>query len=149
MLLRLLFYKLLIATCLILLSQACIKKVSLRGSSVDDDGTDKSAPAPTPSDQSAQIVSRTIEWDANPEEETISGYKIYFGTEEDNYNGNCVVNGEISSPLVIDVDDLENSNAPAYILEDVRGDIVCYFAVSAFRGTEESSLSESVNDANL
>ena len=88
-------------------------------------------------------VNKTIGWDANPEHEILTGYKLYFGAAPGIYDGSCVVGGGIS-PVIILISELVNPNNPDHTIKNFKVNSACYFAISSYNAQFESALSGSI-----
>ncbi len=106
-----------------------------------DDATPKKVAMPI------QSVSRIFAWDANPANQNLVGYKIYFGSADGVYDGACATNpATLSSPITVLLDDLDDINNPEYTVDGLKANTPCYFSISAYRGTVESSWALSIFD---
>ncbi|MFC1670480.1 hypothetical protein ACFL20_08810 [Spirochaetota bacterium] len=87
----------------------------------------------------------TLQWDPTIDS---TGYRLYFGSSSGTYDGNCT-DSNLTSPVEILVEDLENHDNPVYIVERMKNSF-CYFAVTAFNESGESGYSgEIIFDPSL
>lgn len=73
----------------------------------------------------------TLAWDPNSEE-NIAGYKLYYDSDSDieMYQGTGANEGD--SPVVIFLEDLADTDSPAYTLTGLESGQYYYFALTAF-----------------
>ena len=88
-------------------------------------------------------VERVLGWDSNPVYQDVTGYKLYFGTESSDYNGECVLD-ELGSPVIIRADSLSDPTMPQYTFEDFNKTTGCFFAISSFNKSFESEKSPKI-----
>ena len=90
----------------------------------------------------AHAMNVTLSWDANSGD--IAAYNIYYDTDSGvPYEGST---GEHSSPITVDVEDLEDQDNPQYIVTGLDNDQIYYFAITAVDGEgQESGYSNEVS----
>lgn len=92
----------------------------------------------------ANAADVTLAWDANSEQ-NLAGYKLYYDGDSDTemYQGLGAVEGD--SPIVIDVEDLADEDAPSFTITGLEEGQYYYFALTAFdKNGMESGYSEEV-----
>ncbi len=79
----------------------------------------------------------TISWEnvENPMGKQVNGYKLYFGSAPEQYDGSCIEG--ISSPIIIPRELLKNANEPIVTIKNMSNKI-CYFAVASYNEWGES-----------
>lgn len=77
------------------------------------------------------VSSMQLAWNANPAGENVTGYKLYFGSAPDNYNG-------VGSPIQV-------GNVTSYSLS-VTQQVTTYLRLSAVNASGESALSAEIHN---
>jgi len=77
----------------------------------------------------------TIAWENKSSSEEIEGYKLYFGSAPDQFDGKCLKN--VESPIYIPVSALKEPTSPVVTIKKLDSD-KCYFAVSSYNKRGES-----------
>ncbi len=94
---------------------------------------------------SGQAAEVRFTWDPNSESD-LAGYKLYYENETDTglYTGSGADEGD--SPVVIDLEDLTDSDSPTFTISGLEEGVYYYFALTAFNTSGlESDFSNEVN----
>ena len=79
-----------------------------------------------------------LAWDANPETDQVSGYKVYYKTVSrgEPYNGTGADQGD--SPITLLIEDMTDPDNPEFTLTGLDDNEVYFFVITAFNGYGES-----------
>ncbi len=89
----------------------------------------------------------TLAWDANPPEDNVGGYNLYYYKTGSPENPDpCEDAHQGPSPIVLPLEVLGNPESPEYTLIGLRDDEVYHFVVTAYNNAGESNPS---NEENL
>jgi len=97
----------------------------------------------------AQAAQASVIWDANPPEDNVIGYKLYFGEKTSCEGGaSCEFNGNSSnkgvSPIDIPLSDLSDPNNPSYTLDGIDEGAWC-LQLTAYNDIGESNPTSTIS----
>ena len=82
-----------------------------------------------------------IAWENKSSLAEVEGYKLYFGSAPNQYDGKCLK--KVESPIFIPVSALKEPTSPVVTIKKLDSD-KCYFAVSSYNKKGESPMSSPI-----